>query len=122
MRQWSTKAISAGSHVVSDGQWSVAVVKERGSEHERLVSTEPRLAAKRPELQRVNQVISNMKTAISGTYHAFKFRKYAPRYLAEYQYRFNRRFDLVAILPRLIVACVCGAWMTEKALRAVTMV
>ena len=28
--------------------------------------------------------------------------KYAHRYLAEVQYRFNRRFDLRSILPRLV--------------------
>ncbi|MFZ5841259.1 MAG: IS1595 family transposase, partial [Pseudomonadota bacterium] len=52
-----------------------------------------------------------------GTYHAFKFKKYAARYLAEYQYRFNRRFDLQAMVPRLLVACVAGTPMTENQLR-----
>jgi hypothetical protein len=45
--------------------------------------------------------LSNLKTAISGTYHAFKFEKYAQRYLAEFQYRFNRRFNLKTLLQRL---------------------
>jgi hypothetical protein len=35
-----------------------------------------------------------LKTGLTGTYHAFKFAKYAHRCLAEFQYRFNRRFDL----------------------------
>lgn len=30
--------------------------------------------------------------------------KHLPRYLAEFQYRFNRRYDLSAILQRLLVA------------------
>jgi hypothetical protein len=34
------------------------------------------------------------------------FAKYADRYLAEVQYRFNRRFDLKSILIRLIRAAV----------------
>ena len=29
----------------------------------------------------------------------FDFEKYAHRYLGEYQYRFNRRFDLAGMLP-----------------------
>jgi len=45
-----------------------------------------------------------LKTAFSGTYHAFNFSKYAQRYLAEVQYRFNRRFDLSVILSRLLRA------------------
>ncbi len=39
-----------------------------------------------------------------GTYHAFDFAKYAHRYLAEAQYRFNRRFNLRSILLRLLRA------------------
>lgn len=58
----------------------------------------------RPKFRQVNTVLSNLKTAISGTYHAFKFAKYADRYLAEVPYRFNRRFDLGSILVRLVRA------------------
>jgi hypothetical protein len=49
-------------------------------------------------------VLGNLKTALSGTYHAFDFAKYAHRYLAEAQYRFNRRFNLATILARLLRA------------------
>jgi hypothetical protein len=41
---------------------------------------------------------------LSGTYHAFKFAKYAHRYLAEFQYRFNRRYNLPTIFSRLLRA------------------
>ena len=57
----------------------------------------------------MNTVMGNLKTAISGTYHAFNFRKYADRYLAEVQYRFNRRFDLSTILKRLVRAAATTA-------------
>ena len=68
-----------------------------------------RQAVARPEFRRVNTVLSNLKTAISRTYHAFKFAKYVHRYLAEVQYRFNRRFDLSSILVRLVrVASLTG--------------
>jgi len=49
----------------------------------------------------VNTVLGNIKTALSDTYHAFGFRKYAHRYLGQVQYLFNRRIDLRAILQRL---------------------
>ena len=52
----------------------------------------------------INTLLGNLKTALSGTYHAFDFVKYAHRYLAEAQYRFNRRFNLASILPRLLRA------------------
>jgi hypothetical protein len=53
--------------------------------------------------------LGNLKTALAGTYHAFDFAKYAHRYLADFQYRFNRRFDLAALHERLLVAAArCG--------------
>jgi hypothetical protein len=57
-----------------------------------------------PQFKAVNTLLSNLKTALQGTYHAFDFTKYAHRYLAEAQYRFNRRFDLASILARLLRA------------------
>ena len=43
----------------------------------------------------------NIKNALRGTYHAIR-PKYAQRYLSEFEYRFNRRFDLPDIIPRLV--------------------
>ena len=63
-----------------------------------------RQAVLHPEFRCANTVLSKLKTAISGTYHAFNFAQYADRYLAEAQYRFNRRFDLSVILRRLLRA------------------
>lgn len=56
-----------------------------------------------PAFTWLNTVLSNLKTMVSGTHHAFKFIKYAKSYLGAFAYRFNRRFDLSAITPRLIV-------------------
>ena len=52
----------------------------------------------------VNVVLSNLKRSLDGAYHAFKFSKYAHRYLAEMQWRFNRRFDLTTLVTRLLAA------------------
>jgi hypothetical protein len=65
----------------------------------------------------INTILGNLKTAIAGTYHAFDFSKYAHRYLAEFQYRFNRRFDLRSLLPRLAYACVSLGKRPEPWLR-----
>ena len=56
---------------------------------------------KLPQFKAINTLLGNLKTAITGTYHAFDFAKYAHRYLAEFQYRFNRRFNMRTILRRL---------------------
>jgi hypothetical protein len=69
-----------------------------------LASGGGKATAKLALFRAVNMVLSNLKTGLAGTYHAFKFVKYAHRYLAEFQYRFNRWFDLRSILQRLIHA------------------
>jgi len=68
-------------------------------------------------LKTLSPSMGKVKIALAGTYHAFNFRKYAYRYLAEYQYRFNRRFDLKAILPRLVRTAATTGPRTETRLR-----
>ena len=46
-----------------------------------------------------------VKRAIDGTYHACAPR-YAGRYLAEFTYRFNRRYKLADLVPRLVYVAV----------------
>ncbi len=63
--------------------------------HERHVVGSGKLAVQRSEFHWVNTLLGNLKTALSGTYHAINHARYAHRYLAKFTYRFNRRFDLV---------------------------
>ena len=58
-------------------------------------------SVKHPSFLAVNTALGNIKTSVSGTYHAFGFRKYAHRYLGQVQYLFNHRFDLSQVLERL---------------------
>jgi transposase-like protein len=88
--------------VVSDGLDCFAVASGAGV-HQRIVTGGGKVAARHPEFQAVNIMLSNLKTALTGTYHAFKFRKYAQRYLAEFQYRFNRRRDMAAMLGEMVL-------------------
>ena len=53
-----------------------------------------------PAFKWVNTTIGNIKNAIRGTYHAVR-PKHVPRYLAQYEYRFNRRYRLEDMIPRL---------------------
>ena len=93
--------------VVSDGLGCFTVADSIGAVHERTVTGGGKASAKLPNFRAVNTVLGNVKNALHGTYHAFNFAKYAHRYIAEAQYRFNRRFDLRSILARLLrAACV----------------
>ncbi len=58
--------------------------------------------------------VHNIVAPIEDTYHEFKITKYAARYLAELQYRFNRRFDLPRMVPRLLRAGVLTTARPEK--------
>jgi hypothetical protein len=40
------------------------------------------------------------QSAITGTSRTISI-KHVPRYLAEFEYRFNRRYDLASMIPRL---------------------
>jgi hypothetical protein len=86
--------------LVSDGLGSFTAA-ERAGVHERHVTVGGKASVKLPQFQAVNTLLSNLKTAMAGNYHAVKFQKYAHRDLAEV-HSFNRRFDLRAILPRLV--------------------
>ena len=101
---WAAKSLATSAHVVSDGLWCFRGVKIIGADHHPIVTGSGKASAKLPQFKAVNTLLSNLKTALSGTYHAFDFAKYAHRYLAEAQYRFNRRFNLASILARLVHA------------------
>jgi hypothetical protein len=56
-----------------------------------------------PEFKWINTVLGNLKTTLSGAFHALKCRKYGQTCLAAFAYRFNRRFDLRGLVATLIV-------------------
>ena len=58
-------------------------------------------------------VVHGDESALRGTCHAVR-PKYAQRYLAEFEYRFNRRFDLPAIIPRLVEVALRTPPMPER--------
>ena len=99
------KCLARPLTVVSDGLSCFTVTADAGV-HERIVVSAGNPSAAYARFNAVSTVQSNLKTAISGAYHSIKFAKYAHRYLAEFQYRFNRRFDMRTIFARL--ACVAS--------------
>lgn len=103
IKAWSQQHLTQGSIVISDGLACFNAVTETGCIHDRIVCGGGRASVEEPEFYWVNTVLGNLKTALRGTYHAIGS-KYSQRYLADYQYRFNRRFDLRALIPRLAFA------------------
>jgi len=114
---WANRALAPTAHVLSDALPSFSILADSVRRHEAIVVGSGKQAARRPQFRWVNTLISNFKTALSGTYHAFGFRKYAHRYFAEYAYRFNRRFDLRQIVASLIQDCASMRPRNESMIR-----
>jgi hypothetical protein len=87
-------------HVVSDGLHCFTGVGNAGCVHQPIITGSGRKAALNPAFKWVNTTLGNIKSAITGTYRTIPD-KHVPRYLAEFEYRFNRRYDLAAMMPRL---------------------
>ena len=103
--------------MVSDGTPAFAQVRQVGATQKRHVTGGGRQGAQTPQLHWVNTLLGNLKTSMAGTYHTFDHARYAARYLGEFAYRFNRRFDLPAMLPRLLRAVASTKPLPLKLLR-----
>lgn len=101
--RWAKKRLLPGSLVYSDGLACFAAVLDAGCHHVSIATGGGPQSVNREEFTWVNTMIGNVKNAIRGAYHAIN-PKHLPRYLAEFCYRFNRRFDLEAMMPRFLHA------------------
>jgi transposase-like protein len=101
IQTFAERSLAAPATLVSDGLGCFKAVRGTGILHEPHVSGGGAASAKHPSFLAVNTALGNIKTSLSGTYHAFGFKKYGHRYLGQVQYLFNRRFDLREILKRL---------------------
>jgi len=98
--EWARSNLTPGANVRSDGLNCFAGVIDAGCAHSYIVvgNRKPRDL---PQFRWVNTVLGNLKTAISGAYKSFRFRKYAARYLGAFSYRFNLRFNLHGLVATL---------------------
>jgi transposase-like protein len=104
------------SNVVSDGLRCFKGVADAGCTHQPIVTGSGRKAALTPAFKSVNTALGNIKNAIIATYRAIS-EKHVPRYLAEFEYRYNRRQDLAAMMPRLGYAAVRATPMPYRLLK-----
>jgi len=114
--KWTLKHLDPNAIVVSDGLACFKAVAEAGREHYAIVTGGGPNSVTIPELSWVNTIIGNVKNALTGTYHAIRA-THLPRYLAEFSYRFNRRFQLEEMIPRLGYAAVRTPPMPYRLLR-----
>ena len=97
------RSLDPPSTVVSDGLACFRGVTDAGCTHQPIRTDSGRTAVRPPAFKWVNTALgSNIETAI---YRAIR-QQHIPRYLAEFAYRFDRRYDLAAMTPRLGWAAV----------------
>jgi transposase-like protein len=108
--------LEPSARVVSDGLGCFRAVTRAGCTHEPVVAAHHGHSEKQPCFRWVNTVIGNVKTAIVGTLKSVA-RRYVFRYLAEFQYRFNRRFKLPEMLNRLASVATRAAPRPYKSLK-----
>jgi transposase-like protein len=117
IKDWSEKHVVPGSTVTTDGLGCFRGVVQAGCKH--IAKIVGGLKPKDlPLFQWLNTILGNIKTGLTGTFHAFKFNKYADRYLAEISYRFNRRFNLKTLHQRLLIAALACPPCPERLLRS----
>ena len=78
-------------------------VADAGCNHHPIATGKSRYGAGHPSFHWVNTVLANVKTAIVATYKAVR-KKHLARTLAEFEWRFNNRENLAAMIPRLASA------------------
>ena len=113
---WARDHLAPGSAALSDGLACCRSVTAAGCSYEAIV-TGGRHPNNLPQFRWINTLLGNLKTSLSGTFHAFNFDKYFRRYLGGYCFRFNRRFSLAAITERISNAVYCCNPCTERDLR-----
>jgi len=113
---FAKRSLDPNCSVVSDGLQCFASVADAGCAHQVVKTGSGPKAARTPAFKWVNTALGNIKAAITGTYRAINS-KHVPRYLAEFEYRFNRRYDLAAMIPRLTWAAVRTTPMPYRLLK-----
>lgn len=125
IKDWQARHLAPDAEVFSDGLYCFRRFVDAGHAHTVLETAGGRAACEVRGARWVNVLLGNLNRAISGSYHAIRQGKnvtpdidpgYARRYLAEAAYRFNRRFRLRAMLPRLARAMMLCKPHAEPAL------
>ena len=116
IRKLASTALKPGANIVSDGLARFAAVTQAGCLHTSIKTGSGKQAARTPAFKWANTALGNIKAALVGTYRAVR-EKHVPRYLAEFEYRFNRRYNLETMIPRLTFVALRVAPMLYRLLK-----
>lgn len=114
---WGKKHIEEKTLVVTDGLACFEGLVDANVYHDvENKSQAESLEVVQEHFEWVDTMIGNVKNSLHGTYHAIR-KKHLPRYLGEFCFRFNHRFNLEDMTLALLRASVCAPPMPEKLLK-----
>ena len=113
LRRFAENKINKGATLKTDGWGAYRLVAKAGYAHEATVTGNGKAAVQK--FPWLHTFIANMKRMILGTYHSVS-PKHLDSYLAEFNYRANRRWLEASLFDRLIVAAVNSKTVTYKEL------
>jgi len=101
---FSQNNIRTGSTISTDAYSSYMQLQANGYVHEAKVFNPKE---DKEHLKWLHTIVSNAKAFINGTFHGLD-KKHLDFFLAEFCYRFNRRFKPDELLNRLLFSCIVG--------------
>ena len=116
IKNWSFKHLDPQSIVISDGLLGFKGLAHAGISHESVVTGGGHQSMEINAFKWVNTMLGNVKRSLHGTYHALS-QKHLPRYLAEFCYRFNRRFNLAKMVGSLARSAINSKPITQSKLK-----
>lgn len=116
VRDWAKASIVPDTYAFSDGLGCFLGLAEAGMKHVPIVTGGGRPTD--PTFKWVNIGLGNIKSAITGTCRSLDTR-HAERYLAAYEWRYNRRFDLPRNLERLARVATATTPASRRSIAAV---
>lgn len=113
---WASRHLSNGNNVVTDGLLGFEGFYDAGFPHKVIVTGGGPNSVKIADFKWVNTIIGNVKRSFHGTFHAIS-KKHFNRYLAEFCYRFNRRFNLRELIPRFTYVALRTPPMPQRLMK-----
>ncbi len=99
IKAWAQQHLRADSEATTDGLACFRAIVDI-CPHRSITTGGGPKSMSNAEFTWVNTMIGNVKNSLHGTYHSLQ-PKHLGRYLAEFSYRFNRRFELNRLVSRL---------------------
>lgn len=115
-KAWFAGGFVKGTKILTDGWKSYNFLEAAGFQHEPHAMPGGWRSARHPAFRWVNTVLANLKGNTIGVTR-WVGKAHLDRYLAEFHFRFNRRFDLLSILPRLLTMAVRTPAMPQPLLK-----